>query len=214
VHDLKGPIGGILTVTQLALRKRASVEGHPKRFEQIQRSARDLLRMIENLLEIDQMQEGRLELRVEAVEVGPLLEECASEYRAAAEMAGQSIEVQVADDVSVLATDRWLLRRILNNLVVNAIRHSGTTGRIRLLARSAGARVEICVRDQGRGITRQDQDTLFDKNRRTPHAGAQREDTGLGLVFCKLATEVMGGSITVESAPDEGATFLVSLPVG
>lgn len=212
VHDLKGPIGGILTVTQLALRKRgASEEMHLKRFEQIQRSARDLLRMIENLLEIDQMESGRLELRVEAVEVEPLLQECAAEYRAAAEMAGQVLEVQVNGDLPVLATDRWLLRRILNNLVVNAIRHSGPSTTITVGARPIEDRVEIFVADTGRGIPPEEQATLFDKNRRAAR-GTHREDTGLGLVFCKLAAETMGGSICLWSEPGVGTKFIVTLP--
>jgi signal transduction histidine kinase len=211
VHDLKGPIGGILTVTQLALRKRASAEASAKRFEQIQRSARDLLRMIENLLEIDQMEGGRLELRVEPVDVAALLEECASEYRAAAEMAGQTIVVQVGDELPVLPTDHWLLRRVLNNLVVNAIRHSGMSGQVTLSADCTESLVSIRVHDAGRGITMEDQALLFEKKslgRNTKH----REDTGLGLVFCKLAVEAMGGTIRVISSPGEGATFVVTLP--
>lgn len=213
VHDLKGPIGGILTVTQLALRKRGvPEEAHLKRFEQIQRSARDLLRMIENLLEIDQMESGRLEMRMEEVELRALLDECAAEYRAAAEMAGQSLAVVVDGEVPTLVTDRWLLRRILNNLVVNAIRHSGSSGAIELGARWPGESVEVYVRDTGRGIPLEEQPFLFDKS---SHRGNKehREDTGLGLVFCKLASELMGGSIRVESVPGEGATFVVSLPV-
>ncbi len=213
VHDLKGPIGGILTVTQLALRKRgASEETHLKRFDQIQRSARDLLRMIENLLEIDQMESGRLELRVEAVEIEPLLQECAAEYRAAAEMAGQTLEVEVDGELPVLATDRWLLRRILNNLVVNAIRHSGSPATITLGARPQEDRVEIFVADTGRGIPVEEQTTLFEKNRRAPR-GSHREDTGLGLVFCKMAAETMGGSISLSSKPGVGTRFAVTLPI-
>ncbi|MCX8073022.1 MAG: protoglobin domain-containing protein [Candidatus Binatia bacterium] len=212
VHDLKGPIGGILTVTQLALRKRgSSEEAHLKRFEQIQRSARDLLRMIENLLEIDQMESGRLELRVEAVELEPLLQECASEYRAAAEMAGQTLTVEVNGDLPVLATDRWLLRRILNNLVVNAIRHAGSGVKITLGARANGERVEVFVTDTGRGIPTEEQATLFDKHRHGSR-GTHREDTGLGLVFCKMAAETMGGSISVWSEPNVGTRFTVTLP--
>lgn len=213
VHDLKGPIGGILTLTQLALRKRgASEEAHLKRFEQIQRSARDLLRMIENLLEIDQMEGGQLELRVEEVELEPLLEECVAEYRAAAEMAGQTLAVVINGDLPVLATDRWLLRRILNNLVVNAIRHSGGAGQIEVGARWPGEVVEVYVRDSGKGIPLEEQPHLFEKTCRRGNK-EHREDTGLGLVFCRMASELMGGSIRVESSAGAGATFVVSLPL-
>jgi signal transduction histidine kinase len=213
VHDLKGPLGGILTVTQLALRKRgATADIQARRFEQIQRSARDLLRMIENLLEIDQMEEQRLELRLEPVDIGQLLAECANEFRAAAEMAGQTIATTVSDDVGVIATDRWLLRRVLNNLVINAIRHSGATGCIDLVATLHDGRVRLQVQDSGRGIGPEDQATLFAKHRRSTGSNRSRDDTGLGLVFCKMAVEVMGGTIGVESAPGAGTTFTVTLP--
>ncbi len=212
VHDLKGPLGGILTVTQLALRKRGAVaQAQTRHFEQIQRSARDLLRMIENLLEIDQMQERRLELRVETVDLRHLMEECAEEFRAGAELAGLEIHVFVGDDVSSIATDRWLLRRVLNNLVVNAVRHSGAAGKIDLEAERQQGFVLLRVRDSGRGISAEEQTTLFEKHRQRSRRG-HREDTGLGLVFCKMAVEVMGGTIRVESAPGAGAVFTVTLP--
>jgi len=212
VHDLKGPLGGILTVAQLALRKRGNLgPDHVRQLEQIQRSARDLMRMIENLLEIDQMQEGRLDLRLEPVDVGTLLAECAEEFRAAAETVGQTIAVTVGEEVPGLVSDRWLLRRVLNNLVVNAIRHSGSAGRIDLEARSGSGGVEIRVRDAGRGIPVEEQATLFLKDSSTA-SRRHRDDTGLGLVFCKMAVETMGGTIDVVSAPGAGATFTVRIP--
>ena len=214
VHDLKGPLGGILTVTQLALRKRGTIsETHARRFEQIQRSSRDLLRMIENLLEIDQMEGDRLELRIEPVDIAQLVAECADEFHAAAEMAEQTLQVTVADDLPVVATDRWLLRRILNNLVVNAIRHSGSTGCIDLGGDHLAGRVRLRVRDTGRGIALEDQPHLFEKQpRRTRPAEHRRDDTGLGLVFCKMAVEAIGGTIGVDSTPGAGTTFTVTIP--
>ena len=208
VHDLKGPLGGILAVTQLALRK-ASGAPTDRHFAQIQRSAQDLMRMIENLLEIDQMQEGRLELRLEPVAVDGLLAECAAEYRAAGEIAGMTIAVAVEAPIPVLMTDRWLLRRVLNNVVVNAIRHSAA-GAIDLGARMAGAHLEIRIHDSGRGIPPEEQARLFERASR--RRGAHREDTGLGLVFCKMACERMGGTIAIESALGSGTTFVITLP--
>jgi signal transduction histidine kinase len=212
VHDLKAPIGGILTVTQLALRKRgAGAEAQARHFEQIQRSARDLLRMIENLLEIDQMQEDRLELRIEPVDLGVLCSECAAEFHAAANLANQQIVVAVREDVPIIATDMWLLRRVLNNLVVNAIRHSGGPGTIALEADLVDGAVQVRVRDSGRGIPEEEQALLFVKDRRRSQRD-HREDTGLGLVFCKMAVEIMGGTIAVHSRLGHGTTFVVTLP--
>jgi signal transduction histidine kinase len=209
VHDLKGPLGGILAVAQLALRRREEDDPNRRHFEQIQRSARDLMRMIENLLEIDQMREGRLELRLEPVDPGALLAECSAEYHAAAEVAGQAIVVD-AGRVPIIVADRWLLRRVLNNLVVNAIRHSAAS-RIDLGACVERGHVLLRVRDGGRGIPPEEQAGLFEKPERMH--GAHRDDIGLGLVFCKMAVEQMGGAIAVESAPGKGTTFTVRLPI-
>jgi signal transduction histidine kinase len=208
VHDLKGPLAGILAVTQLARRRSGDVAAD-RPFAQIQRSAQDLMRMIENLLEIDQMQEGRLELRLEPVDIDALLSDCAAEYRAAGEIAGIVITTTVEAVAPVVMTDRWLLRRVLNNLVVNAIRHSGGTS-IELAARALDGALEIRVRDSGRGIPSEEQAALFERARR--HRGAHREDTGLGLVFCRMAVERMRGTLALESAVGSGTTFVIALP--
>jgi signal transduction histidine kinase len=128
-------------------------------------------------------------------------------------MAGQTIRVAVSDEVPVIATDRWLLRRVLNNLVVNAIRHSGGTEAIDLRAEYSGETVRLQVHDTGRGISAEEQATLFTKQGRRRRREQSHEDTGLGLVFCKMAVEVLGGSIGVTSTPGAGATFTVALPV-
>lgn len=209
VHDLKGPLGGILAVTQLALRRATGAAASDRHFAQIQRSAQDLMRMIENLLEIDQMQEHRLELRLEPVAVDALLTECAAEYRAAGEIARMTITVATDAALPVVMSDRWLLRRVLNNLVVNAIRHSAA-GRVDLAARLVDDHLEIRVRDSGRGIPVPEQTRLFERAKR--QRGAHREDTGLGLIFCKMAIERMGGTIGVESTLGSGTTFVLTLP--
>jgi signal transduction histidine kinase len=216
VHDLKGPLGGILTVAQLALRKREGLsDAHAERFAHIQRSARDLMRMIENILEIDQMEEGRLTLRAEPVDLALLLRECANDFRAAAEVAGQTIELEVGEDLSAVVTDRWLLRRVLNNLVVNAIRHSGASGAMVLETAQENGVVAVRVRDIGRGMTVEEQAALFSRARPPATDSRQRspEDTGLGLVFCKMAVEVMSGTITVDSTPGAGTVFTITLPI-
>ena len=212
VHDLKGPLGGILAVTQLALRRRTGESSRDRHFEQIQRSAQDLMRMIENLLEIDQMREGSLELRLEPVSIDALLADCAEEYRAAGEIARMAIAVATEAALPVVRTDRWLLRRVLNNLVVNAIRHSAA-GRIDLTARLTDDprdHLQIRVRDSGRGISAEEQAGLFERTQR--RRGAHRDDTGLGLIFCKMAIERMGGTLTIESTLGTGAAFVITLP--
>ena len=112
----------------------------------------------------------------------------------------------------MLATDRWLLRRILNNLVVNAIRHSGTTGQSTCSPMQPTAWCACACATAAAASPLDDQPQLFVKQPRARQQPGHRDDTGLGLVFCKMAAEVLGGSIAVDSAPGAGTSFTVSLP--
>jgi signal transduction histidine kinase len=98
---------------------------------------------------------------------------------------------------------------VLNNLVVNAIRHSGAKS-IELTARPHDGSLDIRVRDSGRGIPVEEQAALFERSRH--QRGAHREDTGLGLVFCKMAVERMHGTLAIESTAGAGTTFVIVLP--
>jgi signal transduction histidine kinase len=110
--------------------------------------------------------------------------------------------------------DRDLLRRILINLVVNALRHSGSPDvTVSAVSRPATGTIELSVIDRGHGIPREQQDRVFERFaafRRSP-ADEPASDSGLGLPFCKLAVEAMGGTITLLSTPGQGTTVTLTL---
>jgi len=110
-----------------------------------------------------------------------------------------------------VVADRWLLRRVLANLVVNAIRHSG--GDVLVDATASAREVTLRVTDSGRGIPVEDQALIFEKFRSGGRSAIDEPamDTGLGLPFCKLAVERMGGHITFASEPGR-TVFAVILP--
>ena len=138
----------------------------------------------------------------------------AREYAPAALEIKKSIRVDVDAALPPALADVTLLRRVLTNLVVNGLRHSG--GReVRIDAIVAGGRLVLRVCDRGRGIPLGDQSRIFDKFtsvRRSLTADAV-SDTGLGLPFCKLAVERMGGSIALDSEPNGETIFAVELPI-
>jgi signal transduction histidine kinase len=102
---------------------------------------------------------------------------------------------------------------VLVNLVVNALRHSGST-EVVVEGRSLATQVMLEVIDHGRGIVEADQARIFEKFRTAPHSPSDdpRGDTGLGLTFCKLAVERMGGQIALASAAGASTVFTVTLP--
>jgi len=204
-------------LTQLALRKGADLpEAHRGYLRQIDRTCREMMRLIQNLLEIAKIEEEKMPVAYEPVVLAELADEVVEEYGAAAEQSQQVVRSTVRRDLPPAMADRWLLRRVLVNLVVNAIRHGG--GReVRMDATAEPHPREITVRvvDSGRGIPPEDQGTIFEKFRsgRPSAVDDPTMDTGLGLPFCKLAVERMGGRIALTSRPGE-TVFAVTLPAG
>jgi len=214
VHDLKNPVSGIAMLTQLALRKGQDLpEAHRGYLLQIDRTCREMMRLIQNLLEIGKIEEDRMPVLQEAVVVADVADEIVDEYAAVAEQGQRTLRTHVPRDLPPVMADRWLLRRVLTNLLVNAIRHSG--GDVTLDAAPGPAPGEITLRvtDSGRGIAPEDQALIFEKFRsgRRSAVDDPAMDTGLGLPFCKLAVERMGGRITLASQPGE-TVFAVTLP--
>jgi signal transduction histidine kinase len=213
VHDLKNPVNGIAMMVQLALRKGAELpEAQRNYLGQIQRTCREMMRLIQNLLEISKIEEEKMPVLREPIVLAELVDEVAHEYAPVAEQTGRRLSVAVDTGLPAALGDRTLLKRVLVNLVVNAIRHSGSQDV--LIEGSAAARaVTLSVVDHGFGIAPEEHKRLFEKFRtfrRSPTEDPSG-DTGLGLPFCKLAVERMGGTIALRSA--SGTTvFAVTLP--
>ena len=214
VHDLKNPVNGIAMMVQLALRKGQDLpESQREYLLQIERTCREMMRLIQNLLEISKIEEGKMPVAREPIVLAELVDEVAREYGPVAEQARRQLTVAVSTELPPAVGDRSLLKRVLVNLVVNALRHSGSSV-VRIEASSVPPNVLLSVIDHGRGIGEQDQARVFEKFRtvrRTPGEGTG-SDTGLGLPFCKLATERMGGKISLTSLADVTTTFTVALP--
>jgi len=217
VHDLKNPVNGIAMMVQLALRKGGELpETHRGYLLQIDRTCREMLRLIQNLLEISKIEEGKMPVAAEPIVLAELVDEVAAEYGPVAEQTGRRLVVAVGTDLPAARGDRAILRRVLVNLVVNALRHSGSDEvRIEGAVDAVAAEITLGVRDRGRGIAEADQTRVFEKFRilRRSPTDDPAVDTGLGLPFCKLAVEEMGGRITLTSTPADFTLFAVTLPV-
>lgn len=216
IHDLKNPVNGIVMLVQLALRKSASLpEAHVGYLKNIERTCSEMMRLIQNLLEIAKIEEGKMPVEYGVVSVQDLVAELQREYGPVAEQTGRELHVEIHPELPELIADRALLKRVLVNLVSNALRHSGSPDVV-LGAPDPGEAdvVTLHVTDRGAGFDPADLTRVFEKFRsvrRSPTA-EPANDTGLGLPFCKLAVELMGGRIGVESTPGERTRFWISLP--
>ncbi len=211
VHDLKSPLAGIMGSLELVVDGDLGPLAPEQRrlLSDSQQRAADALRIIDNLLDVARMEESGLRLHLAEVSAGRLLREVESEWSVRAERQGAVLTVADVPDVRLQADPR-LLRRVLANLVGNALRHAGPRVRVRLSAAvdDAPGAVRFTVEDDGAGIPDGMQDEVF---RKYATAGEQAS-SGLGLSFCKLAVEAHGGAIWVRSHRGEGAAFHFTLP--
>jgi signal transduction histidine kinase len=218
VHDLKNPVNGILMMVQLALRKGTDLpETHRGHLRQIERTCREMMRLIQNLLEIGKMEEDKMPIHREPILLADLVDEVVREYAPVAEQSNRTLRMAIRRDLAPVTADRTLLKRILVNLVANALRHSGSPEvLVQAEAAPASPEVRLSVVDRGRGIPVEQQARIFEKFatvRRSPTGDPGAADTGLGLPFCKLALERMGGRIELRSAPGTETVFTATLPV-
>jgi two-component system sensor histidine kinase/response regulator len=211
VHDLKNPVSTLDLCAQMLLRDSTLSDTTRRSVLRMRGEARSLLRMILNLLDISQSDEGRLLPRRNPI----VLRELADEVRADLELTAQAAEVTLAfeiEDLTIQADDS-LLRRVLENLIENAIRHAPEDSEVRFAAKRGASSLELRVIDRGQGVAPEARARIFDPFVQLEHGErvAPRTGRGLGLTFCKVAVEAHGGLIWVEDA-QPGAAFCVSLP--
>src|SRR6266571_2558 len=205
VHDLKNPVNGIAMMIQLALRKgRDLPEPQRQYLHHIESTCREMMRLIQNNLEISKIEEGKMPVAREPIVLAEVVDEMTCEYGPVAEQAGRRLRVELAGDLPPVTGDRSLLKRVLVNLIVNALRHSGSN-EVVIGGASAASEVRLDVIDYGHGIAETEQARVFEKFRTVRRSPSDDPggDTGLGLPFCRLAVERMGGRIRLTSTPGQ-----------
>lgn len=207
VHDLKNPVNGIDLQAELLLRDRDGSPRSQRAGARIRDESRALLRMIGTILDVARADAGQLAPMYQRVELEGLIRGVVDELELRAASAGVTVGLDVSEHV--LDADPDLVRRTLENLIDNAIRHAPEGSDILVSASRLDGGVELRVRDRGPGIPADRRDRVFERFVSTGEAG--RINRGLGLPFCKLAVEVHGGRIWIEDA-DPGATFCVWIP--
>jgi two-component system, sensor histidine kinase and response regulator len=211
VHDLKNPVNSMDLHAQILLRDRALSEGAHAAAMQIRSEARQLGRMISNLLDLSKADEGKLEPKRSQVDARALVADVLGEAEVSART--RSVAFRSTVDVPFLNADQDLVRRTLANLIENAVRNAPPESVVAVTISPSAQGAEIRVMDAGRGVPAELRETIFDPfvqletGDRTINSGGR----GLGLTFCRLAVEAHGGRIWVEDAAP-GALFCMSLP--
>jgi two-component system sensor histidine kinase/response regulator len=216
VHDLKAPLTSILATLEMMRDGDFGTNTDPqsRALSDAEGKAEDLLGLIEDLLEVAKNEERTLPLTPEPIAPAALLQEIVFDWHLRFQQELANATVDVADDAPVISADKALIKRVLSNLVQNAVNHSPGPVTLLLAARADPKGILFTVSDNGPGIPEDYQEIIFRKFEQVYAQHAPRvRSSGLGLTFCRLAVESHGGRIWVTSKEGSGSTFYVQLPL-
>lgn len=216
-HELRTPLNSILGFAEL-LRETVGTNPDPKAARYLQNillSGRNLLELINDLLDLAKIEAGRMDVRAEPLSLNDLFEGLINLLKPLAEGKDLEIVPVVAADVPIMKTDPTKLQQVLYNLLSNAIKFSPNGSRIEMSAATQeDETVRIVVKDNGPGIAQEQQEVIFEKFRQIDGSVTrQHSGTGLGLAISKELISLLGGTIGVDSVPGAGAAFWVVLPL-
>ena len=210
-HEFRTPLSTVLS--SLALLEKyddAGIEDKkPKHYQRIKSSVRHLTNLLNDFLSLEKVEAGMVNTLLERIEIESLIVEIVDQQKQMTKK-GQSITLKYQGPSSMIS-DQNMLQIICSNLLSNAIKYSSEDSEIEFTGRMGNEQLIIEVKDQGIGIPYEDQENMFGSFFRAKNA-ANIEGTGLGLNIVKRHLQLLKGSITFESVPDEGTTFTITIP--
>lgn len=213
-HEIRNLLNGISGTTQVLLWSDLSDE-HANLANRIRKNCDILHELVNHTLDLSRIEAGLLTLHAEPFSVGGLVDEVRDTLVDQAENKGLRLVSHTGNSVPRrVMGDRGRIRQVLINLTGNAVKFS-TEGEVCVCAETTSAGdIAFTVRDQGPGIPKADQPHLFERFRQVDDGrSGEREGSGLGLAICAELVRLMGGSISIESEPGDGATFRIELPL-
>jgi len=214
-HELRTPLAVLRSETEVALNKTRTVEDYQDSLSLIKDEAERLSRIVEDLFILArQPLDTRQALVKEPVLLNEAVRDCARAAQVLASRKGVRLKTESDQQSLVLQGDRELIKRMILNLLDNAVKYTPQEGEINICLTRQNGNAEIVVRDTGIGITKADQLHVFDRFYRVDKARSRSlGGAGLGLSIVSWIVEAHGGNIRVESSPNQGSKFTVELPL-
>ncbi|HEV8582803.1 MAG TPA: ATP-binding protein [Thermoanaerobaculia bacterium] len=215
-HELRTPLNAVIGFSELLEDEKAGPLAPMQRdyIEAVLASARHLLNLINDILDLSKIDAGRVTLSPEPTSIAALVASIKSVLQSLANKSGVALETDVAADLPELHVDPLRIKQVLYNLLANGLKFTPKGGRVSLRARREGDCVRVDVVDTGIGIRREDLPLLFREFQQIASPGRVKpEGTGLGLALAKRLVELHDGEISVKSEPARGTTFTVKLPL-
>jgi heavy metal sensor kinase len=212
-HELQTPLTILRGELEVALRAPRSPEEYGRVMASALEESERIARLVEGLLLLSRADAGVLRMERKPVDVAELVVEVVALTHVLAEARGVSLELKSVEPV-IVQGDREHLRRLLLNLVDNAIKYTPVGGRVSLSLHHDDTWATLCVADTGIGLAPDEHERIFQRFYRAPAAMSQAEEgSGLGLCIARSIAQAHGGRIQVDSAPGRGSAFTVLLPL-
>jgi two-component system sensor histidine kinase BarA len=220
-HELRTPLNSVLGFSEV-LQGADTLNDKQKRYvHNIQKAGRDLLDMINDILDVAKMEAGKMDVRLTEFKIEAIIQAQVDMMRPLSEEKNIDLRFEIESDLPLMFQDQQKVQRIITNLLSNAIKFTPEGGRITVGARGTPrGMIEIWISDTGVGIADADREIIFEKFRQgTAVAGKDADNltreytgTGLGLSIVKELCKLLGGEVSVESELGKGSTFRVFLP--
>lgn len=213
VHDLKSPLTIVISGLELLHRGNlgeiSTTQGNL--ITNLEHCSNEVLRLVDDMLDVERLEEGVLTLMKRPRDVSLILREQISELQILADKHEQRLTLSISEELPQVSLDQDLFRRVIHNLVSNALKFTPNGGRIAVEAYNKNASVIISVADSGPGIPKRERQRIFEKFAQLDNTN--RRGKGLGLTFCKMVIDAHDGKLTIEESPYGGSLFKISLPI-
>ncbi|HMA41821.1 MAG TPA: GAF domain-containing sensor histidine kinase [Gemmatimonadales bacterium] len=209
-HELRNALTGVYGWAERLVRRKTP-ESADHAAQEVYEGTERTITLLNNFLDLTRLDAGRMQPVRREVDPATVVRRVLTGFEPAAEAKALTLSANLPGQLPAIETDPVRLQQILVNLVSNAVRHSPTGGRIEVAVHANGDAIEFAVCDDGPGIPAEVRERIFEPFERfDPGSGV---GTGLGLPVSRRLAEVLGGKLSLTSAPGEGAVFTVSLPL-
>lgn len=216
-HELRTPLNSILILSQLiSNNKKGNLdEKQIKSAKAINSSGEDLLRLINEILDLSKVEAGKVEINPEVMTLDSLIDDLDRVYRPTADQKDVNFIFSKEDSLpGSIITDSHRLQQVLKNLLTNAFKFTDSKGTVSFNMTKNGSNICFAVTDTGIGIAEEKQDAVFEAFQQADGSTSRKYGgTGLGLSISRELTKLLGGTISLKSAVGEGSTFFVTIPI-
>jgi PAS domain S-box-containing protein len=218
IHDLRGPLGNLINTIELMpmlLEAAEDMGTIHKLLDLAKQTSQEVRDLVDSMLDVSRLEQGEVPLQHDMVDIAEIVQAVERQVGPRAKEKLTELTLNPLPDIPPTWIDGSMIRRLLINLIDNAIKYTPRQGKVSLTTTLTDDTLTFAVADNGPGISKADQAHIFDKFSRVDYSNEAPSGVGLGLAFCKLAAEAHGGTILVESEgiSGRGSTFYLSIPI-